>query len=523
MRKLFLLLVVPSALVVAQSKSFDPYARIGFESITPNDLSAHLHFIASPELEGRETTFRGQKIAARYIASVFQKLGLKPIGDDQSYFQRFDLEVTRISEHSNIAVTTRKGPKSFTIRRDFLTQSTRDTIYQAPVVFVGYMDATLDSAAQALIKGKIVVAFGGRKGDSKDTSISAARRVSFSRSFPGSVATMVVADDSGSGSIDRLYARFSRAMEKTSMRLPGAQTRGGFSFPPVYYISPPLAGELLKEFGKSLDDVRRKAQGGRDIKPTTLKQASVRIESKLSREVRQSENVIGLLEGSDPAVKDEVVLFTAHYDHEGIGADGIIFHGADDDGSGTVAVLELAEAFATNPVRPRRSVAFMTVTGEEKGLLGSEYYVKHPIIPLDKTVADLNIDMIGRTDKKHDELKVQDYVYVIGSDKISIELDSLLKTSNNESEALSLDYLYNDENNPDGFYYRSDHYNFARNGIPVIFFFTGVHVDYHRPTDTVDKIQFSKMAKITRLIFYTGWKVANKTHRLVTNTPAAAR
>ena len=144
-------------------------------------------------------------------------------------------------------------------------------------------------------------------------------------------------------------------------------------------------------------------------------------------------------------------------------------------------------------------------------------------ISLDKTVADLNIDMIGRTDKKHDELKVQDYVYVIGSDKISIELDSLLKTSNNESEALSLDYLYNDENNPDGFYYRSDHYNFARNGIPVIFFFTGVHVDYHRPTDTVDKIQFSKMAKITRLIFYTGWKVANKTHRLVTNTPAAAR
>lgn len=151
----------------------------------------------------------------------------------------------------------------------------------------------------------------------------------------------------------------------------------------------------------------------------------------------------------------------------------------------------------------------MTVAGEEKGLLGSRYYVTHPVIPLDKTIANINTDMIGRTDKKHDDLGERNYTYVIGSDKISTELDSVLKAANAESENLSLDYTFNDERDPNQFYRRSDHFNFARNGIPVVFFFTGVHADYHRPTDTADKIMFDKMERIARLIFYTGWKVAD--------------
>ncbi len=151
----------------------------------------------------------------------------------------------------------------------------------------------------------------------------------------------------------------------------------------------------------------------------------------------------------------------------------------------------------------------MTVVGEEKGLWGSEWYVKHPLIPLEKTVADLNTDMIGRVDKKYDDLKDPNYVYVIGSDKISTQLDSVLKVSNKVTENLTLDYTYNDDKDPNQFYRRSDHYNFARNGVPIVFFFTGVHADYHKPTDTVDKILFDRMAKIVRVIYTTGWNVAN--------------
>ncbi|MEX0602492.1 MAG: M28 family peptidase, partial [Bacteroidota bacterium] len=219
------------------------------------------------------------------------------------------------------------------------------------------------------------------------------------------------------------------------------------------------------------------------------------------------ENVLGILEGSDPLLKNQLVVFTAHYDHVGMDPDGTVYHGADDDGSGTALVLELAEAYTLSPSRPRRSILFMTVAGEEKGLLGSRYYVNNPVVPLDRTAANLNIDMVGRVDNHNTDKS--EYVYVIGSDKISTELDSLLGAANRENGRLRLDYRYNDDQDPEQFYRRSDHYNFARNGIPVVFFFTGVHEDYHRPTDTVDKILFDRMVIIGRLVFSTGWKVAN--------------
>jgi len=266
-----------------------------------------------------------------------------------------------------------------------------------------------------------------------------------------------------------------------------------------------------------VSEMRLVAAQDTGFQPILLSQTNVKIESKISREMKETENVVGLLEGSDPKLRDEVVVFTAHYDHIGVGADGSIFHGADDDGSGTVAVLELAEAFVTNPVKPKRSLLFITVTGEEKGLWGSQYYVTHPLIPLEKTVADLNTDMIGRMDTTYERLNNPNYVYVIGSDKISTQMDSLLRVSNKESENLILDYKYNDDKDPQMFYRRSDHFNFARNGIPIVFFFTGVHKDYHRPTDTVDKILFDRMARIVRLIYSTGWKVANLKGKLAKN------
>jgi Zn-dependent M28 family amino/carboxypeptidase len=282
-------------------------------------------------------------------------------------------------------------------------------------------------------------------------------------------------------------------------------------------VGPNIAAAILQETGKTLSQLRLSAYQDSSFQPISLNQTTVTIDIKNSKELKTTENVVGFLEGSDPKLKDEVVAFTGHYDHLGITPEGVVYPGADDDGSGTVTVLQLAQAFTSNPVKPRRSILFMTVVGEEKGLWGSEWYVNHPILPLEKTVADLNTDMIGRTDKKYDDLKSSNYVYVIGSDKISTQLDSILKVSNKETENIILDYTYNDDKDPNQFYRRSDHYNFAKHGVPIVFFFTGVHADYHRPTDTVDKILFDRMVRIVRVIYATGWKVANMKGGLAKN------
>ena len=229
--------------------------------------------------------------------------------------------------------------------------------------------------------------------------------------------------------------------------------------------------------------------------------------------IKPSENVVAFIKGSEKP--DEIIVISAHYDHLGM-KNGEIYNGADDDGSGTVAVMEIAKAFEDAVKQgngPKRSILFLHNTGEEKGLLGSKYYVTHPIFPLANTVADLNIDMVGRIDKAHK--KNENYVYLIGSDKLSTELYNLSEDANKKYVHLDLDYTYNDENDPNRFYYRSDHYNFAKNNIPVIFYFNGVHDDYHKPTDTPDKINYDLLAKRAQLVFYTAWELANRSNRIV--------
>ncbi len=231
------------------------------------------------------------------------------------------------------------------------------------------------------------------------------------------------------------------------------------------------------------------------------------------KKLKDSENVLAFIEGSEKP--DEIVVISAHLDHLGIRGEKI-YNGADDDGSGTVAVLEIAEAFkkATKEGHgPKRSILFLHVTGEEKGLLGSKYYSEHPIFPLKNTVVDLNIDMIGRIDARHKENP--NFVYLIGADKLSSELHTLSENINKKYMNIDLDYKYNDENDPNRFYYRSDHYNFAKHQIPIIFYFNGTHVDYHKDSDTPDKINYNLLENRTRLVFYTAWEIANRENRLV--------
>ncbi len=225
-----------------------------------------------------------------------------------------------------------------------------------------------------------------------------------------------------------------------------------------------------------------------------------------------SQNIISFIKGAD--YPNEYVYITAHSDHEGV-IDGEIYNGADDNGSGTAAVLEMAEAFnkaVVDGYRPKRSIVFLHVTAEEVGLYGSRYYSENPIFPMENTVATLNIDMIGRVDERHKEN--ENYIYIIGSDKISTELDFIAQKANNQFTNLNLDYKFNADNDHNRYYYRSDHYNFALKGVPVIFFFNGEHEDYTKPTDTADKINYPLLTKRTKLIFATAWYLANSQERL---------
>jgi Zn-dependent M28 family amino/carboxypeptidase len=228
----------------------------------------------------------------------------------------------------------------------------------------------------------------------------------------------------------------------------------------------------------------------------------------------QSENVVAIIEGSE--YPDQYIVISSHLDHVGVNAKGEIHNGADDDGSGTVALLEIAEAFkkaADEGNGPKRSIVFLHVTGEEKGLLGSRYYTENPLYPLADTMVNLNVDMIGRKNPKRDT-DDPNYIYLIGSDRLSQDLHDISEVTNKKFTQLELDYTYNDEKDPNRFYYRSDHYNFAKQNIPVIFYFSGTHEDYHRPGDTPDKILYPTLEKRTKLIFYTAWELANRKEKI---------
>ena len=229
--------------------------------------------------------------------------------------------------------------------------------------------------------------------------------------------------------------------------------------------------------------------------------------------LKASENVLAFIKGSEKP--DEIVVISAHLDHEGI-KNGEIYNGADDDGSGTVAILEIAQAFKAAEKAgngPKRSILFLHVTGEEKGLLGSKYYTENPVYSLENTVCDLNIDMVGRIDDRHKA--DPNYVYLIGSDKLSTELHNISEAVNKKYTNINLDYKYNDENDPNRFYYRSDHYNFAKHNVPIIFYFNGTHADYHQPSDTPDKINYELLENRARLVFHTAWEVANMETRII--------
>lgn len=485
------------------------------KTITAVELQNHLKVLASDEYEGRETGKKGQKMAAEYIANYFKGLGLPPVLGD-SYYQEIPM---RLLDPSSVNIKT--PVKEYKFLEDFYFfpgQFDDQVIEVDEIIFAGYGINTdkYNDFAGLDVKGKMLMVFDQEPFSKKGKSLLSGEDKISAWSWnwrlkieeaekQGATGLLIVVKD-----IDKRLKRIKGWLKSPGLEL--VKEEAGDAGFPIFYISEGMASELMAATKKRPEKLRSYiSKKGRTINFPIPGKVTLNIKRKET--LMQSENVLGYIEGTD--LKDELIVITAHYDHLGM-REGKIYNGADDDGSGTVAVLELAEAFAEakkNGHGPRRSVLIMPVSGEEKGLLGSQWYVENPVFPLEKTVADLNIDMIGRKDKKHDEN--ENYIYLIGSDKLSTELHNISEHANSEHVQLTLDYTFNDPEDPNRFYYRSDHYNFAKNNIPVIFYFSGTHEDYHKPSDTVDKINFPKMERVTKLVFHTAWELANRDKRII--------
>ena len=482
----------------------DPVAQQYGNTITPADLQENLSILASDAMEGRETGKRGQKMAAAFVRAHFEELGLSGPVDGQ-YFQPVELYTSIPGE-----VYLSSAGKKYMNFEDVLYYGNSDSNGELslPTVFAG--SGKTEDFDQIDVTGKAVVI----KLNSEENfrgPLEAARTKG---------AKLVVFYNPKAEEFKELLGQFKSYLAggTLSVSKPTPSGKAG-----VFFVSPTVAEKILNTTQEKLEKT-----AAADVKKSPLKKfKGGNITYKVAMDVKtlKTENVLGFMEGTDK--KDEIVVITAHYDHIGKkkGGEGdLINNGADDDGSGTVSVMQLAKAFALakkDGKGPRRSILFMTVTGEEKGLLGSDYYTQHPIFPLQHTVVNLNIDMVGRRDPQHKDSAP--YVYVIGSDKLSTELHKINEAQNKTYTNLLFDYTYNDQNHPERLYYRSDHWNFAKNNIPIIFYFDGIHEDYHKPSDEVSKIEFDLLAKRAQCVFFTAWEIVNRDQRIMPDQQNAGK
>lgn len=502
-QKLLICLVIGLPLTVLAQKK-DKNATKAAATITADDMKKHLYIIASKEMEGRDTPSPGLEKAATYIEDHFKSLGLTP-GNNGSYRQQYPLY-----KDSALGADVKINGVAFELFKDFQPASTNYSAEMrfSEVVFAGYgiTDDQRDDYKDLDVSGKLVLILDGTPTGYK-AATTARGQISASSAF----GKLTNASKKGAVALLVVYNNFPR---KVTPMVTNWNMRGRFTAkqnPFVFNISQAVAEKLMGEEGKN---ILEKAKDG--SLPSKTYSGEVELAFSKASKKTFATNVLAVLEGTD--LKEEYVVLTAHYDHIGKRNDTTIYYGADDDGSGTTGILELAQAFTEAKKAgkgPRRSIVFMTVSGEEKGLWGSEYYSNHPVFPLDKTTVDLNIDMIGRIGTEY--LKDKDstnYVYIIGDDKLSTDLAPITDQVNNTYLKMKLDRKYNDPNDPNRFYFRSDHYNFAEKGVPIIFYFNGTHADYHRATDTPDKIHYPMMAKRAQLVFYTAWEMANRNDML---------
>lgn len=470
-------------------------------TITEGELKTHLYTYASDDFMGRETGTEGETIATDYLTKAYKEMGIGAAAANGDYLQAVPLV-----KHGLPKGTVTVGDQTFEIGTDIFTMSglyssEMETVYAGYGIETGdYSSYTnLDVSGKAVIikagepkneDGTYVLSGGMEKSDWSNWRETLEKRIDIA--FEKGAEAVVYLDDELNSRMKRRYDYLKESKHGGQLTLDKDQREKNVLF-----------GSLALLESLSLKDAATGAK-------TT---GALKVEGENNSEEVQANNVVAFMKGKTKP--DEYIVISAHLDHIGVGNDGVVNNGADDDGSGTVAILEIAQAFKKAQEEgngPDRSIIFLHVTGEEKGLFGSEYYTSNPLFPLENTITDLNIDMIGRIDPKREGDR--NYIYLIGSDKLSTDLHELSEEVNRKYTNIELDYTYNDKNDPNRFYYRSDHYNFAKNNVPVIFYFNGTHDDYHRPSDTPDKINYDLLENRAKLVFYTAWEVANREQRL---------
>jgi Zn-dependent M28 family amino/carboxypeptidase len=493
----------------------------GAEVITTAQLKDYLSFIAADELEGRDTPSRGLNTAAKFIATYLSRWGLKPAGDNGTYFQRLALLKTTVdSAQSFLEINGQR----FRFGADFIVNTNAGAgTASGPLIYVShgsiFPQKNIDAFQGLDVKGKIVVW-------TNEFSKGASNAAFFGKEGVDWVDPIkYVAQNGALGVIS--IARFQtltywEQTQKHSMKTGGLVVEkfqaAGAPKIPMIWLSPKAATALFRGEQENANRVFNSAAAGEPVAAFEFAaEKQVTFTVMMKTEKLYTQNVVGVLEGSDGGLKKEYVALGAHYDHDGVGnpVNGdAIYNGADDDGSGTVSILAIAEAFAKG-VRPKRSLLFVWHTGEEKGLWGSKYFTEYPTVPIDKIVAQLNIDMIGRSKKAGDtnprngELTGPNEIYVVGSKMMSTALGALSESVNKSFYNLSFNYKYDDPNDPNRFFFRSDHFHYAQKGIPIIFYFNGEHEDYHKVTDQVEKIDFEKMQRVARTVYAMAWELAS--------------
>ncbi len=487
------------------------------KEISSQELNKHLKVIASDELKGRNTGSRGQQLAAEYITNHFSELGLlkiveSPIG--KSYYQNIDLQKARLK---NIQLSFDEFNLNF--MNDFYCYSIyRDSAINLETEFIGYgiESEKINEVYEKDLEGKLAIALWGEPQFEDNTyllsgnetpSIWSGRYGWLKKARRakklGAVEVLFLLPDSlfDDYLVEKRNYIFSDKLLLPENRDLNLSSKYGGIFMPES-----LFEKISNSKNEDLNNYKSKILSEEILSVETAKNVKIKSEYELDDII--ASNVLGFLKGSDSA--SGTVVLTAHYDHIGYDEEGI-FNGADDDGSGTVTLMEIAESFALardNGILPKKNILFMAVTGEEKGLLGSKYFTDYdPVIPLKDIICNVNIDMVGRVDDDHKDN--ENYIYTIGSGRLSSQLKKLHEQVNKKTEKLELDFEYDRLDDPNNFYKRSDHYNFAKNDIPVVFYFNGSHDDYHQRTDTVEKIRFDIMEKRARLIYYTSWEIAN--------------
>lgn len=506
------------------------------EQIQTSFLHHHLEVISHDSLEGRNTGSRGQKMAAKYLADFYTSIGFSPKGDNDTFFQHFDLYSTVTD---SIVYTTFRINQTDTVRinhtivsqssyGDYVPSFGGSSSVNGHIVFAGFgvndKDRGIFHLGDNAYENSWVLIFDDiphiADGDTLiHPTINENFRMGNILSNTEAKGILLISGFSQKTYSDKAALQSLAATNPQGFSLPYLQSGRRASGLPqgVHHVSPDLAANILElRDTTELEALRDSLISNiRDFRPANTAHY-LDYTPYSGPGIVQTENVLAWFEGADPELKHEAIVLMAHYDHVGVGSPDtsgdMIYNGADDNGSGTVALMAIARALhnaSEAGFKPKRSVLFLHVSAEEVGLLGSRYYSDHPVIPIENTVASFNADMIGRSDPENIRLGDTDYVYLIGGEIISSGLDSLVVTANTNSVNMRLDRKYNDLTDSNQFYRRSDHWNFGRLGVPFVFFFTGVHEDYHRPSDTVDKIDFEKYTRVVQLIYASTIKVAN--------------